>query len=59
MVTYMSYVKALQTNANQERPDYEYLKRIFTNLFQKHCPNPDTFIYDWVSKNENKWNWVG
>ena len=49
MLAYMNYVKSIQTNNNLEKIDYEYLRKMFKNLFNRHA-NIETFQYDWVSK---------
>ena len=47
MISYMCYVKSLQTNQLHDKVDYEYLRKLFKGLFLKNIGN-DEFQYDWV-----------
>jgi casein kinase 1 len=47
MGAYMTYIKAMQTNQMNEKVDYDYLKKLFRNLFNKHS-TLENFQYDWV-----------
>ena len=47
VVQYMTYIKSMQTNQMNERIDYDYLRKLFRNLFNKHA-TMDGFQYDWV-----------
>lgn len=47
MGAYMTYIKAMQTNQMNEKVDYDYLKKLFRNLFNKHS-SLENFQYDWV-----------
>jgi len=49
VVQYMTYIKSMQTNQMNERIDYDYLRKLFRNLFNKHA-TMDGFQYDWISK---------
>jgi len=50
MVSYMTHIKAMQTNQGNEKIDYDYLRKLFRNLFSKSGGSTDTFQYDWISK---------
>lgn len=47
VVQYMTYIKSMQTNQTNEKIDYDYLRKLFRNLFNKHA-TMDGFQYDWV-----------
>lgn len=47
MVSYMTHIKAMQTNQGNEKIDYDYLRKLFRNLFNKYG-SMDSFQYDWV-----------
>jgi len=49
MTSYMNYIKALQTNQLNDKVEYEHLKKLFKNLFNKHCETEE-FQYDWLKK---------
>jgi len=45
----MSHIKSMQTNQTNEKIDYDYLRKLFRGLFNKHS-STETFQYDWISK---------
>lgn len=47
MGLFMSYIKTMQTQQLNEKIDYDYLRKLFKNLFNKHG-SLDSFQYDWV-----------
>jgi len=47
MISYMSHIKSMQTNQANEKIDYDYLRKLFRNLFNKFG-TMDNFQYDWV-----------
>ena len=50
MNTYMNYIK----NLNYEQcPDYEYLRKLFTNVLKK-IGESDEQLFSWVDKNKNR-----
>jgi len=48
MTQYIAYVKTLQFSKSADKPDYEYLRKLFRNLYLKTCTNPESFEYDWI-----------
>lgn len=53
MIEYMRYVQTLQFGKTADKPDYEFLRKLFRNLFIKTCLNPDSFEYDWVKTSDS------
>ena len=49
MGVFMSYIRSMQTNQMAEKVDYDYLKKLFRNLFNKTITQ-ENFQYDWVTK---------
>jgi len=49
MVSFMGHIKSLQTNQTNEKIDYDYLRKLFRTLFNKHS-SQEAFQYDWISK---------
>jgi len=45
----MNYVKSIQTNPLNDVIDYEHVRKLFKNLFQKNTNTSfDHHQYDWV-----------
>jgi len=55
MISYMTHIKSMQTNQANEKIDYDYLRKLFRNLFNKYG-SMDNFQYDWISK-ARTYNW--
>jgi len=56
MATYLRYVRRLDFF---EKPDYEYLRTLFTELFERKGYTFD-YTYDWVGRqivSGTLWNW--
>jgi hypothetical protein len=49
MGAYMSYIKLMQTNQANEKIDYDYLRKLFRNLFNRNG-TMENFQYDWIEK---------
>ena len=49
----MRYVKNIQTNTRVDKIDYEYLKKLFRGLLNKHTTRDVKFEYDWVNRLKN------
>jgi len=47
MISFMSHIKSMQTNQANEKIDYDYLRKLFRNLFNK-TSTMENFTYDWV-----------
>jgi len=50
MGLFMNYVKHIQVNPTGESLDYDYARKLFKSLFQKHATHSslDHYQYDWV-----------
>ena len=48
MATYLRYVRRLDFF---ETPDYDYLRKLFTDLCERKGYNPDDGEFDWTGRN--------
>jgi len=44
---FMTYIKSMQTNQHHEKIDYDFIRKILKNLFNRHS-SMENFHYDWV-----------